>query len=236
MPAPRSPICRPPSWPAMSCAWTATARRGAISCHPAQVAKGDRPIWRPRAAASPLVQRPLPAGHAAGCDDTVCACRSHDSRPAHGWRDVVRSNQKVASDQATFTIWVYQDPLYQEPLVLGTNLAAQPTTIFHLYLDRWPVEEVPLVSKQLLGLHRQFVFAAAAADRPAGISAAGGQHPDTSGGQPAGLADRLLGSPAPAHTWSPAPRAESGRFSQRVPLGRASSGKTLGVRPIYQRG
>jgi hypothetical protein len=82
-----------------------------------------------------------------------------------GWRDVVRSNQKVAPDNVTFTIWVYQDPLYQEPLVLGTNLTAQPPTIFHLYLDRWPVEEVPLVSKQLLGLQRQFVFAAAARHR-----------------------------------------------------------------------
>jgi hypothetical protein len=82
-----------------------------------------------------------------------------------GWRDVVRSDQKVAAGHATFTIWVYQDPLYQEPLVLGTNLTAQPMTIFHLYLDRWPVEEVPLVSKQLLGLHRQFVFAAAARHR-----------------------------------------------------------------------
>ena len=79
-----------------------------------------------------------------------------------GWHDVVRSDQKVAADQATFTIWVYHDPLYQEPLVLGTNLAAQPPTIFQLYLDRWPVEEVPLVCKQLLGLQRQFVFAAAA--------------------------------------------------------------------------
>ena len=64
-----------------------------------------------------------------------------------GWRDVVRSDQKVAPDNATFTIWVYHDPLYQKPLVLGTNLLAQPTTILHLYLDRWPVEEVPLVCK-----------------------------------------------------------------------------------------
>jgi hypothetical protein len=79
-----------------------------------------------------------------------------------GWHDLVRRDQKVAADQATFTIWVYYDPLYQEALVLGTNLAAQAATIFQLYLDRWPVEEVPLVCKQLLGLQRQFVFAAAA--------------------------------------------------------------------------
>ena len=88
----------------------------------------------------------------------------HDGRTIHvrGWQNVVRSDQKVAPDNATFTIWVYDDPLYQAPLVLGTNLPAAPVTIFQLYLDRWPVEEVPLVCKQLLGLQRQFVFAAAA--------------------------------------------------------------------------
>jgi hypothetical protein len=79
-----------------------------------------------------------------------------------GWHNVVRSPQKVAPANATFTIWVYADPLYQTPLVLGTNLTAQAATLFDLYLDRWPVEEVPLVCKQLLGLQRQFVFAAAA--------------------------------------------------------------------------
>ena len=48
-----------------------------------------------------------------------------------GWRDVVRSDQKVVTDQATFTIWVYADPLYQAPFVLGTNLTASPATIFN---------------------------------------------------------------------------------------------------------
>lgn len=77
----------------------------------------------------------------------------------HGWRDLVRSNQKVAADNETFTIWVFFDPLYRDPLVLGTNIVARSETIFRLYLDRWPVEQVPLVAKQLLGLQRQFVFA-----------------------------------------------------------------------------
>ena len=30
---------------------------------------------------------------------------------------------------------------------------------WHAKRDRWPVEQVPLVAKQMLGLHRQFVFA-----------------------------------------------------------------------------
>lgn len=89
---------------------------------------------------------------------------AHDGRiiQVRGWHNVVRSAQKAAPDNATFTIWVYDDPLYQAPLVLGTNLPATPATIWQLYRDRWPVEEVPLVCKQLLGLQRQFVFAAAA--------------------------------------------------------------------------
>jgi hypothetical protein len=78
-----------------------------------------------------------------------------------GWCDVVRSDQKVADASETFTILGFSDPLYQQPLVLATNLSAQPHTVFCLYHDRWPVEQVPLAAKQMLGLQRQFVFAPA---------------------------------------------------------------------------
>ena len=79
---------------------------------------------------------------------------------AHGWFDLILPTYKPGEAPATFTIWVFFDPWYQKPLVLGTNLTqAQPWTIFSLYLDRWPVEQIPLVAKQMLGLHRQFVFA-----------------------------------------------------------------------------
>lgn len=51
------------------------------------------------------------------------------------------------------------DPWYDTPLVLATNLPnVAAATVYHLYHDRWPVEQIPLVSKVLLGLHRQFVF------------------------------------------------------------------------------
>jgi hypothetical protein len=76
-----------------------------------------------------------------------------------GWPGLVRADQKVSAANELFTIWVFDDLLYQNPLVIGTNLPAQPETIFRLYLDRWPVEQPPLVAKQMLGLHRQFVFA-----------------------------------------------------------------------------
>lgn len=50
------------------------------------------------------------------------------------------------------------DPLYTNPLILATNIDAQAETVFCLYRDRWPVEQVPLAAKQMVGLHRQFVF------------------------------------------------------------------------------
>jgi hypothetical protein len=77
----------------------------------------------------------------------------------HGWQDLVLSDCKVDLDQDTFDIWVFFDPLYQDPLLLATNGALKPESVFALYLDRWPVEQVPLAAKQMIGLQRQFVFA-----------------------------------------------------------------------------
>jgi hypothetical protein len=78
---------------------------------------------------------------------------------AYGWQELMRADLKVADDHQRYSIWVFEDPLFKTPLVLGTNLTAVPEAIFSLYLDRWPVEQVPLVAKQLLGCQRQFVFA-----------------------------------------------------------------------------
>ena len=70
-----------------------------------------------------------------------------------------RPTCKVDPDHETFHIWVFYDPAYQDPLVLATNVALKPESVFALYLDRWPVEQVPLAAKQMIGLQRQFVFA-----------------------------------------------------------------------------
>lgn len=79
---------------------------------------------------------------------------------ARGWLNVMRADLKVADDHELFTIWVIDDPLFDGVLVLGTNLptTVSPETIYRLYIDRWPVEQIPLVAKQLLGCYRQFVF------------------------------------------------------------------------------
>jgi len=66
---------------------------------------------------------------------------------------------------ATFQCVVVRDPVYSEPWVLVTNLALPVAELLACYHDRWPIEQVPLTAKQLLGAGRQFVFAAAARQR-----------------------------------------------------------------------
>jgi hypothetical protein len=82
------------------------------------------------------------------------------------WHDLVRPGTPVAPEAPTFSIYVFHDPLYKHPLVLATNLVkVQPETVFRIYRDRWPVEQPPLSAKQMIGLHRQFVFALASCFR-----------------------------------------------------------------------
>lgn len=78
----------------------------------------------------------------------------------HTWRNLVTAKTMVDAAAATFVIHVFHDPFYQQPLVLATNLAlCQPPTAYRIYRDRWTVEQTPLAAKQMIGLHRQFVFA-----------------------------------------------------------------------------
>ena len=83
----------------------------------------------------------------------------------HGWHGLVLPTLKPDPNHGTFTIWVFFDPAYQDPLLLATNVSLAASNVFALYLDRWSVEQVPLAAKQMLGLHRQFVSAPEACQR-----------------------------------------------------------------------
>lgn len=84
----------------------------------------------------------------------------------HAWHGLVSKQTRVAADAATFSIYAYYDPLYKQALVLATDLGKiKVETPYHIYRDRWPVEQPPLAAKQMLGLHRQFVFASASCFR-----------------------------------------------------------------------
>jgi hypothetical protein len=58
----------------------------------------------------------------------------------------------------SFTCIVVEDPRYKQPLVLVTNLSVSAQVAWCLYHDRWPIEQVPLAGKQMLGAHHSFVF------------------------------------------------------------------------------
>jgi len=53
---------------------------------------------------------------------------------------------------------VILDPKYKQPLVLVTTLTVTAHALWCLYLDRWPIEQIPLCAKQMLGAVRSFVF------------------------------------------------------------------------------
>jgi hypothetical protein len=63
----------------------------------------------------------------------------------------------AAPGSPPFTIVAISDPAYTEPLLVATPLAVAPQTLRALYRDRWPVEQLPLAAKQMLGAARQFV-------------------------------------------------------------------------------
>lgn len=72
--------------------------------------------------------------------------------------DLVLSTQKPGSP--AFRCVVLFDPRYHEPLVLVTNLppSVSARDLWLLYRDRWPIEQMPLAAKQMIGASRAFVF------------------------------------------------------------------------------
>jgi hypothetical protein len=75
------------------------------------------------------------------------------------WEGLVLNDQKADPANQTFRVMAFHDPRYLEPLLVGISLPLQPVSVLSIYRDRWPVEGPPLVAKQMLGAHRQFVSA-----------------------------------------------------------------------------
>ena len=77
---------------------------------------------------------------------------------AEWWDDLVLPDAPVRG-APPFRLVVIHDPRWTEPLVLATTLPVLARTLRDLYLDRWPVEQLPLAAKQMLGAARAFVSA-----------------------------------------------------------------------------
>jgi hypothetical protein len=90
-------------------------------------------------------------------DQTVTWQEGETVIRAQWWDDLVLPDVPV--DSPPFRLVVIHDPRWTEPLVLATTLPVAARTLRDLYLDRWPVEQLPLAAKQMLGAARAFVSA-----------------------------------------------------------------------------
>jgi len=133
------------------------ARNFTARCNvlPAYTGRGRRPSYGVRV-------RPLPRQHkgktiaATPPDATAQWVVAGRIVRAYVWNDLVLATAKPGA--ATFRCVVIHDPRFHDPLVVATNLPMSAYALWCLYRDRWPIEQIPLAAKQMLGAHRAFVF------------------------------------------------------------------------------
>ena len=144
----------------------------------------------------------------ASAPDETCAL-TKDGREIRVeiWRDLVRTNQKPNKSNLTFDIYVFHDPKYKTPWVLATPLKLKAESVYQIYSDRWPVEQVPLSSKQMLGAHRQFVHNQECVQRLPEITLLAGS-----------ILSFLAASfpPVPTGFWDKKPKRTPGRFRRQL--------------------
>jgi len=75
------------------------------------------------------------------------------------WDDLILPGVVPGPQAKTFQVYAIHDPDYKTPWLLATPLSLKPATVRAIYRDRWPVEQIPLSAKQMVGAHRQFVHA-----------------------------------------------------------------------------
>ena len=78
---------------------------------------------------------------------------------AEYWDDLVLPDVKVSATAPTFCVAAIYDPRYRTPWLLATPVPLPGAAWRGLYRDRWPIEQLPLAGKQMVGGARQFVFA-----------------------------------------------------------------------------
>lgn len=73
------------------------------------------------------------------------------------WRNLVLPDCVPDTHNPTFDVYAIHDPSFDTPWLLATPVVLQPISVRNMYKDRWPVEQIPLSAKQMIGSHRQFV-------------------------------------------------------------------------------
>jgi hypothetical protein len=124
---------------------------------------------------------------------------------AEHWQALVLPD--APAGQPPFDVWAIHDPCYPQPWLLVTPLPIPARAVRDLYRDRWPVEQVPLAAKQMLGAARQFVHAPETCQRWPEVSLLAGTI----------LSYVAATLPAvPTGFWDRCPRATPGRLRRRL--------------------
>jgi hypothetical protein len=132
-----------------------TARRNIL---PVYRNKGRKPVY------GELV-RPLARTHkqnvlsASTPDETQSWDENGRTLRAEIWRNLVLPDCTPNAHNQTFDVYAIYDPDFDTPWLLATPVVLKPNSVRNIYKDRWPVEQIPLSGKQMIGSHRQFVHA-----------------------------------------------------------------------------
>ena len=132
-----------------------TARRNTL---PEYCGVGRRPVYGE-------IIRPLPRVHkgktlpATAPDETQSWEENGYIFRAEIWRNLVLPDCTPDAHNQTFDVYAIYDPKFETPWLLATPVVLKPISVRNIYKDRWPVEQIPLSAKQMIGSHRQFVHA-----------------------------------------------------------------------------
>jgi hypothetical protein len=90
-------------------------------------------------------------------DETYTWTENQHELRAEIWRALVLKPLTPDEDNKTFDVYAIYDPDFPQPWLLAVPLKLKPDSVRAIYKDRWPVEQIPLAAKQMVGAHRQFV-------------------------------------------------------------------------------
>jgi hypothetical protein len=132
-----------------------TARHNVL---PTYCGKGRRPVYGEliRPLARKYKDKKLPA---TAPDETQSWVEQGCTLRAEIWRNLVLPDCAPNMHNQTFDVYAIHDPSFDTPWLLATPVVLQPISVRNMYKDRWPVEQIPLSAKQMIGSHRQFVHA-----------------------------------------------------------------------------
>jgi hypothetical protein len=126
------------------------------------------------------------------------------------WEELILPGVVPGKEAQTFRVYALHDPAYATPWLLATPLKPKAATLKAMYQDRWPVEQIPLAAKQMVGAHRQFVHAEESIQRLPELALLAGSI----------LSYLAATSPlAPTGFWDRQPKRTPGRF-RRMLLGK----------------